>query len=225
MTIEITASIIFAYQGERRGENEYEEYDEESGELVYAEFPDAETALDQGDSFQLWGRKNKTVNTAGGVSESSIALQLKVTGFNYIGNPFPAEIDLQDVQMDESIADEGADLQVLDKEGATESYYNWYKKDDETGKAGMGRTDTIWNEMNVIGVTDGIYNDTVAVTTSETRPEIHTPEFINAMQQSLINIINTEEGQAIFSVYSHTGYAIATDADYDASRKALTALQ
>lgn len=96
---------------------------------------------------------------------------------------------------------------------------------DETGKAGMGRTDSIWNEMNVIGVTDGIYNDTVAVTTSETRPEIHTPEFINAMQQSLINIINTEEGLAIFSVYSHTGYAIATDADYDASRKALTALQ
>lgn len=25
---------------------------------------------------------------------------------------------------------------------------------DETGKAGMGRTDSIWNELNVIGVTE-----------------------------------------------------------------------
>ena len=38
---------------------------------------------------------------------------------------------------------------------------------DATGKAGMGRTDSIWNEMNVIGVTAGIYNDTVAVTTAK----------------------------------------------------------
>ncbi len=94
---------------------------------------------------------------------------------------------------------------------------------DATGKAGMGRTDTIWNELNVIGVTDGIYNDTVAVTTAN--PEIYNPEFINALQTALINIINTEEGQAIFAVYSHTGYALATDADYDGARTALTVVQ
>ena len=45
------------------------------------------------------------------------------------------------------------------------------------------------------------------------------------MQTALINIINTEEGQAIFSVYSHTGYAIAQDSDYDAARQALTAVK
>ncbi|MGN0774620.1 MAG: phosphate/phosphite/phosphonate ABC transporter substrate-binding protein [Candidatus Ventricola sp.] len=94
---------------------------------------------------------------------------------------------------------------------------------DATGKAGMGRTDSIWNEMNVIGVTAGIYNDTVAVTTAN--PDIYNPEFISALQTALINIINTEEGKAIFSVYSHTGYAIATDSDYDAARMALTAVQ
>lgn len=94
---------------------------------------------------------------------------------------------------------------------------------DATGKAGMGRTDSIWNEMNVIGVTAGIYNDTVAVTTA--KPEIYNPEFINALQTALVNIINTDEGKAIFSVYSHTGYAIATDSDYDAARMALTAVQ
>ncbi len=94
---------------------------------------------------------------------------------------------------------------------------------DSTGKAGMGRTDSIWNELNVIGVTEGIYNDTVAITTANA--DVYNPEFINALQTALINIIGTEEGQAIFSVYSHTGYAIATDADYNGARTALTAVQ
>lgn len=94
---------------------------------------------------------------------------------------------------------------------------------DETGKAGMGREDSIRNEMTVIGVTDGIYNDTVAVT--KANPDIYNPEFIAALQQSLIDIINTEEGKAIFSVYSHTGYAIGEDSDYDAARAALAVVQ
>ena len=94
---------------------------------------------------------------------------------------------------------------------------------DATGKAGMGREESIWNELNVIGVTDGIYNDTVAITTAN--EDVYNPEFISALQTALINIINTEEGQAIFSVYSHTGYAIATDADYDGARTALTVVQ
>ena len=94
---------------------------------------------------------------------------------------------------------------------------------DATGKAGMGRTESIWNELNVIGVTEGIYNDTVAITTANA--DVYNPEFISALQTALINIIGTEEGQAIFSVYSHTGYAIATDADYNGARTALTAVQ
>lgn len=94
---------------------------------------------------------------------------------------------------------------------------------DETGKAGMGREDSIWNELNVIGVTPGIYNDTVAVT--KAKAEIYNPEFIAAMQNALINVINTPEGAEIFSVYSHTGYAVAQDSDYDAARAALKAVQ
>lgn len=94
---------------------------------------------------------------------------------------------------------------------------------DETGKQGFGREDSIWNELNVIGVTEGIYNDTVAIT--KANEDVYNEEFIAAMQESLINIINSEEGQAIFSVYSHTGYAVATDADYDGARKALEAVK
>ena len=94
---------------------------------------------------------------------------------------------------------------------------------DATGKAGMGRSDSIWNELNVIGVTPGIYNDTVAVT--KMKPEIYNPEFIAAIQNALINIINTDEGKAIFSVYSHEGYTRAVDSDYDATRLAQEAVR
>jgi len=87
----------------------------------------------------------------------------------------------------------------------------------------MGRTDSIWNELNVIGVTPGIYNDTVSIT--KANADVYNPEFIAAMQQALINVINTPEGQEIFSVYSHTGYAVATDADYDGARAALKVAQ
>lgn len=54
---------------------------------------------------------------------------------------------------------------------------------------------------------------------------MYNPEFIAALQESLINIINTPEGKEIFSVYSHTGYAIATDADYEGARTALHVVQ
>ena len=94
---------------------------------------------------------------------------------------------------------------------------------DATGKAGMGREDSIWNELNVIGVTPGIYNDTVAVT--KAKEDIYNPEFIAAIQNALINVINTPEGAEIFNVYSHTGYAVATDSDYDGARAAQALVQ
>lgn len=87
----------------------------------------------------------------------------------------------------------------------------------------MGREESIWEELNVIGVTGGIYNDTVSITKAD--PEIYNPEFIAALQNALINVINTEEGKAIFDVYSHTGYITATDADYEYARAALKAIQ
>ena len=94
---------------------------------------------------------------------------------------------------------------------------------DETGKTGMGRSDTIWNELNVIGVTEGIYNDTVSIT--KANPEVYNEEFITAMQNALISVINTPEGPEAFSVYSHTGYAVAQDSDYDGARAALQVVQ
>ena len=118
-------------------------------------------------------------------------------------------------------AAEQVDIIVCYADGRNDYEASWtlpVDQKDETGKQGMGRSESIWNELNVIGVTDGIYNDTVAI--SKESP-YYTPELIDALQQCFINIINTDEGQAIFSVYSHTGYAIAKDSDYDGARAAL----
>jgi len=123
-------------------------------------------------------------------------------------------------------AAEAVDITVCYADGRRDYEDAWMlptTEKDATGKAGMGRDVAIWDEMNVIGVTEGIYNDTVSIT--KANPEVYNPEFIAAIQQALINIINTDEGKAIFSVYSHSGYALATDTDYEGARKALSAVQ
>ncbi|MGI6687909.1 MAG: PhnD/SsuA/transferrin family substrate-binding protein [Christensenellales bacterium] len=119
-------------------------------------------------------------------------------------------------------AAENIDVIVCYADGRNDYEQAWtlpVTQKDPTGKGGMGRTASIWEELNVIGVTEGIYNDTVSIT--KANPAVYNPEFIKAMQDSLIAIINTPEGKAIFDVYSHTGYAVATDADYEGARKAL----
>ena len=121
-------------------------------------------------------------------------------------------------------AAEQVDIIVCYADGRNDYEASWMlptDQKDETGKQGMGRSDSIWNELNVIGVTDGIYNDTVAISKES---QYYTPELVDALQQCFINIINTDEGKEIFSVYSHAGYAVATDSDYDGARAALAAV-
>ena len=118
-------------------------------------------------------------------------------------------------------AAEQVDIIVCYADGRNDYEASWMlpiDQQDSTGKQGMGRSESIWNELNVIGVTDGIYNDTVAV--SKASP-YYTDELKAALKDCFINIINTEEGKAIFDVYSHTGYAKAVDSDYDGARAAL----
>ena len=121
-------------------------------------------------------------------------------------------------------AAEQVDIIVCYADGRNDYEASWtlpVDQKDETGKQGMGRSESIWNELNVIGVTDGIYNDTVAISKAS---QYYTPEIVAAFQDCFINIINTDEGKAIFDVYSLNGYAKATDADYDGARAALQAV-
>ncbi|MBQ6508670.1 MAG: PhnD/SsuA/transferrin family substrate-binding protein [Flexilinea sp.] len=122
-------------------------------------------------------------------------------------------------------AAEQVDIIVCYADGRNDYEESWnlpVDQKDSTGKQGMGREASIWDELNVIGVTKGIYNDTVAVSRNN---EKYTPEFKAALQDTFINIINTPEGKAIFDVYSHTGYAKAVDSDYDGARQAIDAVR
>lgn len=83
--------------------------------------------------------------------------------------------------------------------------------------AEYGREGSIWEEVGVIGVTPGIYNDTVSV--SKFSP-IMDDGLKAALQQAFINIGNTDEGKEVIAIYSHNGYQVAQDSDYDNERKA-----
>ncbi|RIX52212.1 phosphonate ABC transporter substrate-binding protein [Paenibacillus nanensis] len=81
----------------------------------------------------------------------------------------------------------------------------------------FNRTSSIWDETNVIGVTDGIYNDTISV--SKESPVID-DELKAALQEAFIAIAGTPEGKEVIKVYSHEGYQVAQASDYDNERKA-----
>ena len=78
-----------------------------------------------------------------------------------------------------------------------------------------GRPDTIWNETDVIGVTKNIMNDTISVSHVNLDDGI-----IEAIQQAFLNIAQTDAGLEVMAVYSHQGYTIVTDSDYDGERQA-----
>lgn len=91
-----------------------------------------------------------------------------------------------------------------------------YKYADQwTGE--FGGAAPVWEETNVLGVTEGIYNDTVSV--SKASP-VMTEDFRQAFGEAMIEIGETEEGLAIIQTFAHTGYAFAQDSDYDGERAA-----
>ena len=93
---------------------------------------------------------------------------------------------------------------------------------EENWTTEFGRTDSIWQETNVIGITDPIYNDTVCV--SKNSPNMD-DNLKKAIQTAMINIGNTEEGKQVISIYSHNGYQPAQSSDYDKEREAQKLIQ
>ena len=73
-------------------------------------------------------------------------------------------------------------------------------------------------QTTVIGVTDGIYNDMIAY--SKTSELMADEDFRTALGEAFIELAETEEGQAIFDVFSQVGYTWGSDEDYDGERAA-----
>lgn len=98
------------------------------------------------------------------------------------------------------------DVMVVYADGRRDNEENW------TGD--FGREATIWDETNVIGVTPGIYNDTVSVSKKMD------DDLKAAVTQAFLNISLTDEGKEVISIYNHAGYQIAQSSDYDSEREA-----
>ena len=80
-----------------------------------------------------------------------------------------------------------------------------------------GRTEAIWTEMPVIGVTEGVFNDTISVTLNN--PEM-TPALKTALAEAFIEIATIPAGIEAIKIYNHEGYKVVVDSDYDGARKA-----
>ncbi|MGP1588495.1 MAG: phosphate/phosphite/phosphonate ABC transporter substrate-binding protein [Oribacterium sp.] len=83
-------------------------------------------------------------------------------------------------------------------------------------------TNSIWDDTDVIGVTPGIYNDTISVSRTSA---VMDDDFKAALQQAFINIGKTDAGKDVIKIYSHKGYEIAKDSDYDSEREAQKIIQ
>ncbi len=105
-----------------------------------------------------------------------------------------------------------ADVAMVYADGRRDNLKTWEGEDYTAGEP-----TTIWTDVQVIGVTDGIYNDTISVTRDDS---VMTDDLKEALQQAFINIGNSEEGKPIIAIYNHNGYALAKDSDYDGARAA-----
>lgn len=88
---------------------------------------------------------------------------------------------------------------------------------EEEWTSSWKREKTIWEETDVIGVTEPIMNDTISVSTLS---PIMTEDFISSLQRAFINIAATEKGKEVLKIYDHYGYIEAVSSDYDVTRKA-----
>lgn len=127
-------------------------------------------------------------------------------------------IDMKQPDMFQQAAAEQIDVIVCYADGRMDYHDEWV--------GDFNREDTIWNELNVIGVTPNIYNDSVCLAkTGDNADVLTSAEFQSALTEIFMALPETEEGQQVISIYSHTGYVPGNDSDYDASRKALEAME
>ncbi len=93
-------------------------------------------------------------------------------------------------------------------------------------EGGYNKDNTIWEDTDVVFVTPGVYNDTITVSKKTVDDDLQA-----AIETAFMNLVEDMTALAdpdgdfllvkdIFSVYSHEGYVLADDSDYDVAREA-----
>ena len=88
---------------------------------------------------------------------------------------------------------------------------------DHTGKLGLGRKDSIFNEVQVIGVTDPIFGDVMALRTEE--EPYQSEGFREALKAALGTMKNDPDARAIWESCGYTGFVALEDSAYDNIRE------
>ena len=94
---------------------------EEGGEISPS------VTLKPGDGVQIDTINGYTIANSGEVSDADIVYETR-QGFNFIGNAFPAEIDIQDIVMHDNVGAMEANLQIRGADGVSSVYYVWFDK-------------------------------------------------------------------------------------------------
>jgi len=104
-------------------------YDEEEEDEI-ATYTPISDSIETGRAIALQFQyaAGKTLTFKGAVSDVDVNITNQVAGLFFVGNPFPQMIDLQALQMDETVGTGTADLQLLDKDGIATAQYKWLKK-------------------------------------------------------------------------------------------------
>lgn len=178
----------------------------EKGQELAAKINNGEALTKEDIESATWGISSNTTSPAGYIYPS---LWLK-DNFGISLTELPKKVALDNYATALSqLASGQIDVMV--------TYADARRDYEEQWNTTFGRKGSIWDETNVIGVTKGIYNDTISVTKNK---DVMSDELKSAIQQAFINIGDTPEGQEIISIYSHKGYEIGNDANYDAEREA-----
>lgn len=80
-----------------------------------------------------------------------------------------------------------------------------------------GTYENVWDIIKIVGVSDFIMNDTISVANESVDPKM-TPEFCTALQETFLELAQTEEGLACVAPYAHAGYQVGSDSDYNGTR-------
>lgn len=112
------------------------------------------------------------------------------------------------------LATEQADVAVMYADARRDYVEDW--------EGTFGGSGDIWDQTDVIGVTPGIYNDTISVSKNS---DIMDDDLKAALQDAFINIAKTDEGKEIIAIYSHEGYEKSESSDYDVEREAQEVLK
>jgi phosphonate transport system substrate-binding protein len=151
----------------------------------------------------------KTVATQSSTSGSGYvypAVLLDQNNMQFVtGTPVAANGDVKAVQVN---GHQAGVLAVLNQDADACFVY----MDARNSDAVLDVYPNAFSDLKVIALSPAIYNDTISVVSSMSQT------LQDQIQAAFMDLATTEAGLAAISVYSHTGYKIAIDGDYDGER-------